>query len=150
MDFLWRHKWLIFLALCVYLYFRLNPPDRFGIVIPPLVFYDRKPMMFVDVVIKPDGEKIQFYDFNREETQRTICEIVHEISSAQRQTSTTIIIGTGFENDRTFTLPTLPLCSKKRWGIDIIELSSHEAIQRFNSMKDKGESVAIFLNVSTF
>jgi hypothetical protein len=147
MDFFLRNKLLTFLILLGVVYWFVNKPGKFGLATKNIVVYDRVPIPFFDLYVNVAGKKIPVENLNKPLAFENLCDTLARLKSASSQVQITLVVGTGFTEQKLFSLQgRKDLPETVRWT-KVEEMPSRAAITRYNALVDAKMPVAIILKV---
>lgn len=144
--FLWKNKFLVLLLLLIGAYFYTNPADRFGIVRPQLVVYNRIPVFFFDFFVGFDGET-ELYDDVSEPLNFTYFWRNEGKGLRTEETKRVFLMGTGFKERASFDLEPAYEDSLLMSGLHIMKTNNHDAARKYNELREQGRDVAILLKL---
>jgi len=135
MAFFWRHKILSLIIMALVFYWFYNPSGRFGIARQNFVVYNKIPVAFFDLFVKPNGGMAVELDL-REKTNVKYWFDNH-LPSYKR---------TGFDSVA-FELDKKMISVLRERRIIIRQMPSGDAVAAYNTMKESGKPVAVLLKV---
>lgn len=147
MKWFLKNKLLSALIFGVVFYWLYNPADRFGIVRPGLIVYNRIPVVFFDCYIDPDG-KIHL-EADLTQPSNITYWLDNHVSPTQKKTTSFIplFIGTGFNDSCKLRLSTSVLQRCRSLGFSPSSHPSREAIARYEALRLQKKECAILLKV---
>ncbi len=145
MVFFWRHKILSLIIMILVFYWFYNPAGRFGIARQNFVVYNRIPVSFFDLFVKPDGGMAVELDL-REKANVKYWFDNHLPSDKITNTDLTLLVGTGFDS-AVFELDKEMISVLRKRRIITRQMPSGDAVAAYNKMKEIGKPVAVLLKV---
>ncbi|NLG17226.1 MAG: hypothetical protein GX556_07860 [Fibrobacter sp.] len=145
MAFFWRHKILSLIIMALVFYWFYNPSGRFGIARQNFVVYNKIPVAFFDLFVKPNGGMAVELDL-REKTNVKYWFDNHLPSYKRTDTDLTLLVGTGFDSVA-FELDKKMISVLRERRIIIRQMPSGDAVAAYNTMKESGKPVAVLLKV---
>ncbi|MBD3421318.1 MAG: hypothetical protein GF398_14475 [Chitinivibrionales bacterium] len=151
MRFFWEHKLLtLLLAACVFYWVR-NPPRKFGMYRKNFVIYSKLPITFWDVYVDEDGKATLLDGVDNANTQKKWYQDIQQLTRIPEERmgeAPILLVGEGFAEQGGFKLASLYSQPLQELGFIIKYMSSPEAIEYYNELRDQDKPVVILLEVN--